>query len=251
MIVDWGTVSYREKVRPFRNSDREVEIIWYPVPDTNPVLDVPSFTFNQINLADQGDVTNFPKALDNDFVKVFQKRKPFAVGQHRCGDAIDFAEGGLYLPDEPPPVFRPDGLPLCCGAAFEGVGGGMGGGVGEVSVVPLQPTPGTTCAAAPTIALDVVYSYPMTVAFEDHWFKLPMPPGPQAHIVPAFTWPASGVFFELRVGSVCPGTAWGPGAGSPCFTFATTADPWLWVHFICATPPTSYSFKIGNGPCPP
>jgi len=59
-IVDWGRDEYTEEVQVFRNDDRTEKILWYNVPDTNPVLDVPSFMFNRINLRDKQNEDGTP-----------------------------------------------------------------------------------------------------------------------------------------------------------------------------------------------
>lgn len=56
-------------------------------------------------------------------------------GGHVCGTDEDFAEGGEYLPDEPPVKRDRNGYPLCCQPPFVGLGGAVGSGTADVEVI--------------------------------------------------------------------------------------------------------------------
>lgn len=119
---------YSTTARPFRDSDVEVGIRWYKCVPGAPTLGWES----NINSLDwtcmpwlrtgKGEVFNAPREYHQ------QPPVPGALGQHVCGTEEDFRDGEKYLPDLPPVVYSPEGLPTCCGT----VGGVVLGGTGVV-----------------------------------------------------------------------------------------------------------------------
>jgi hypothetical protein len=79
-----------------------------------------------------GEVWNAPR------VRINRPKQVVAKGTHICGNARDFEEGGEYRPDLPPVLYGQFGLPLCCLAAKEAVGGGVGGGTADVTYWPTK-----------------------------------------------------------------------------------------------------------------
>lgn len=106
---------YVARVRPFADSDQDVEIRWYKCPPGAKALGVPSlFRSNHWEshpyLWAAGKGERF-----NSVSKVYPYRAPPGVtGQHRCGTDKDFAEGGTRNEFIPPYPRADDGIAECC-----------------------------------------------------------------------------------------------------------------------------------------
>lgn len=133
--MDIARRPYTTRCRPWAASDEEVNIVWYPVPWTNPVLGFPS----KIQSLDQcsrpwaaegvGEVYGAPRVYNA------EKVKPFVDGRHVCGNFREF-NGEIPKDDSIPPViYAENGLPVCCAPPVIGQGGGEVGGVADVEVV--------------------------------------------------------------------------------------------------------------------
>jgi len=125
----------------FRNSDEEVDFVWYPALPSAPVLPFDSVFLDPIWQDNYYAVDDGPGLVREQFIKNnWEGYKALAIGLHQCGTAEDFAEGGIYDPDLPPVEYRDDWLPMCCpGGERAGSGGAAMGG----KVKPLGPF--TTC----------------------------------------------------------------------------------------------------------
>lgn len=124
-ICDLIRRPYTTKMRPFKDSDLEVDIVWYPAKPGAPCLAVPSvvcsldwwkheselgiFTGYKV-----GEVPDRPRTYNG------EKVKPLADGTHRCGTDEMFHDGAAFDPNVNRPK-RPDGLPTCCGDVVPGV----------------------------------------------------------------------------------------------------------------------------------
>jgi hypothetical protein len=137
--VDIGRYSYSEMLPVFRDSEAEAQVVWYPARDDAPVLGCPSSIlyreWDRDEVTEDGEVwgpTGRALAWNG------EEEKPGASGGHRCGDDIDFEEGGLFEPELPPVEYRPDGLPVCCDPLMVGRGGAVAGGVATVDPGPYR-----------------------------------------------------------------------------------------------------------------
>lgn len=173
---------YRTTCRPFKDSDAEVTVHWYVVPDDTPTLPYPSrinsidWRDNRVNPSPVGEVTFADRPFDG-----WGRIVPPIPGDHICGTRADFADGGTYLPDDPPFPRGEDGIPLCCRPEIGGlvVGGGTAfvdvweagdGGVGisgSAFVEPIIPGAGWSGAL---ITPGVWYTYDSS-AFLSAWFR--------------------------------------------------------------------------------
>ncbi len=138
-IVDIGRYSYSEMLPVFRDSEAEAQVVWYPARDDAPVLGCPSSIlyreWDRDEVTEDGEVWGpTGRALPWNG----EEEKPGASGGHRCGDDIDFEEGGLFEPELPPVEYRPDGLPVCCDPIMVGRGGAVAGGVATVDPGPYR-----------------------------------------------------------------------------------------------------------------
>lgn len=129
-IVEWGRRAYTTKARPFRNSDTQVDILWYPAREDAEVLGYDS-ALNSLDAFEQRlwyvspDINESPGEP-----RPYSRAKalPVPTGKHVCGTEQDFAEGGLYDPEAEPIEYNQWGLPLCCPMASVVGGGGVGSG---------------------------------------------------------------------------------------------------------------------------
>lgn len=147
MCVSVGRRPYSTRAKLFRDSDVEVEILWYECqPDALdlpvPTRIVPRFWYESVRRQNTGGpvYTGVGEVWDAPRPNQWPAPKPTAFGTHYCGTPEDFAEGCAYRPDLPPVERNQDGLPLCCGHAAVGQGGAMVGGTAVAEVV----TPPTT-----------------------------------------------------------------------------------------------------------
>lgn len=116
---------YTTKFRPFRDSDEEVDIVWYPAKKDAPVLSVPSVVCSldwwvqerDIGIYHGFEVGEVPGAKRS---YNSQKVHPDADGLKFCGTEDDFANGAAFDPNVRR-FRRTDGLPTCCGGVPPGV----------------------------------------------------------------------------------------------------------------------------------
>jgi hypothetical protein len=134
-----------------------------------------------------GEVPNEPRPFVN------AREKPGALGEHVCGTAQDFIEGGHYDTDSPPVVYGTLGLPNCCGPAVVGSGGGASGGRAIVSFDHF------TCADAAVLPFGswVTGSALSIAGHPDEWWKWPVVAGRKYRVsFQAFTGPFGGQSWE-------------------------------------------------------
>jgi len=118
-------------MRPFKDSDTEVTIHWYKTDPALGTLPYPSrinslsWRPNQFNPGPVGEVSFEPQVFDG-----WGRIIPPIMDPHILGTRSDFEDGGSYLPDEPPVVRGPDGIPVQCRPPLGGVG------IGGTGVVP-------------------------------------------------------------------------------------------------------------------
>lgn len=128
---------YTCRAKFFRDSDVEGDLVWYPARADAPVLPFPSVFTDLIWDYDPWDADGPGPIPQFHIRRNFERVNPLALGTHVCGTAEDFANGGLYQPDDPPVVYLPSGLPECCLPIYGGTGGGMGSGRADVTATPL------------------------------------------------------------------------------------------------------------------
>lgn len=266
-VVDFGRYPFTETVRPFRDSDTEVELVWYPAGDSVPALPYPSALFVQSWDRDQVDRLGVPLTTQHTPPFNHEPVKPLAFGLHQCGTRRDFAEGGHYDPNPPFVEYRPDGLPICCGLDFEGRGGlalggvatvvytppivgegglaldgtadvwygdsieGFGGlaldGTADVTYTPPGPTPGVDCDSAAEVEVGTEYAYELTSTDDVHWFKVDLADATEYHVETTGLDDGFAVL-SLFYGGVCP---------LPIPLAFTEAGPpcWSWTTTSAAT----------------
>jgi len=183
-VVEFGRYPYTERRTPFRNSDEEVEIVWYPALPSAPDLGMWSNINQESWDRDQWDAYGRPLTTQPVQPWNREKEKPLAFGVHHCGTEQDFREGGVYDPSLPPVEYRPDGLPTCCGLVFVGLGGAVGGGTADVVT---EPQPGNACTDAPILAAGTPVVGTLEVGGADQWWTWLPPPGPDARLVASWT----------------------------------------------------------------
>lgn len=119
--VDMVRRPYRTKVRPFRDSEDELDLHWYPVPEGTPTLPYPSlissldWSPDPWEVEGVGEVYGEPRKFDG-WGRLFLSPPG---GIH--GTRQDFEEGGLKDSSAPPLARNPDGLPVECAGADDGM----------------------------------------------------------------------------------------------------------------------------------
>lgn len=105
---------YSTWVRPFRDSDIEVKIRWYPARPEDGTLPFPSaiasldWHARPYLKAGVGEVFNRPRNYNR------AKPIPGPRRTHVCGTREEHGQGGLFHDPRPPMIYQPSGLPLCC-----------------------------------------------------------------------------------------------------------------------------------------
>jgi hypothetical protein len=246
-VVDYGRYPFTETIRPFRDSDEEVTIRWYPAREDAPVLPFPSCIYNRSWDLDQVEAGGQPLYLGPAPPYNRAKVNPLALGNHQCGTARDFAEGGEYLPDLPPVEYRADGLPVCCGAMFEGIGGADALGAADVTY---QPPPGADCSTAAVFAVGVPYTFITDGRVSgEYWWTFTAPS--------TGLWRFSGTGVAATVMSafagVCPG---GPfflliwtGFTADCVSLPLNAGDQIWVVANVVDTGTTLTITPNSGAC--
>ena len=124
----------------------------------------------------------------------------------------------------------------------------VGGPVTE-NYTPGQPTPGASCAAAPSITLGQNYSYSLSGMFTENWFKFVVPSSGTMHV----TTTGTGISLALTVYET--GTCPSPNyviysvSGPPTWEWVATAGDTVWVEFTNFGGGTyPYTFVVGTGP---
>jgi hypothetical protein len=242
--------AYTTKCRPFRNSDVEVDIVWYPALPDAPALGFPSIMvshfldFTGAVWPPGGEVPNVPSPIN------FEPSKPGAIGSHVCGTPEDFAEGGLYLPDDPPVTYRTDGLPSCCGAAAAGRGGLALGGR-SVVVVTNPITPGSTCSTATPLAVNTPVAFTVPHGFTG-WFRVTVSGATRFKYY--LDCPTGFAGFS-EFGPSCPptfsfGFFSGPSGPQCVDTPFATFGPFLWVVIDATFATVTGTLQVSIGTCP-
>lgn len=112
---------YTAPCRFFRDSDVIGTIRWFRCDPDAPPLGYESAISS---LQQRGPYfTGLPvgEVFPLDFKFDYGDPVDLANYDHVCGQPIDFSDGGLYLPDEPPVLYAASGLPVCCAQLADGV----------------------------------------------------------------------------------------------------------------------------------
>jgi hypothetical protein len=183
-IVDWYHKPYFAWVRPFRDSDVEAKIEWYPARDDAEVLPFDS-AFCNLDQQRMDQILPIFCGYKVGEVPFRERPRSFAKANKRpngpnvCGTREDFEDGAVYNPDLPPEPRDQDGLPVCChhegGLVLGGLvatptsGGLVFGGAVESAIG------GPTCAGATVFSVgDHVYHLPQPIpgpGNSDVWFR--------------------------------------------------------------------------------
>lgn len=129
-MVDIGQNAYTTTARLYPDSDEVFHIRWYEALPDAPLLGFPSALNGLSWEGDREDwlETAVGEIFRGGYQQLPPNRNPLALGLHYCGTPEDFAGHGSIDLMSPPVVYRPDGLPACCGAIFGAQGGlGLGG----------------------------------------------------------------------------------------------------------------------------
>lgn len=168
-IVDFGSRPFRATYRPFRDSDQEVEVEWFPAaPGALPLgrlsnITIPYWEQDQFEY-DDGDL---PLSSAEPTGKPVVR--PGTGRGHVCGTDEDFREGGSYEPEGEPVTYGQQGLPTCCGAPV--VAGGAVSDSGQV-VVLVPIVPGQACEDATEIPLGEWLEV-FVPAGNNYWLRFP------------------------------------------------------------------------------
>jgi len=130
-----GHEAYVTRARLYPDSEEEFEIRWYPTRDDVPFLRGPH-AINSLGWERDREEW-WPLTVGEVWGTAAGFGVPpvplTAIGGHTCGTAADFAGDGRIDLEPPYVEYRPDGLPFCCGAIFESVGGLGLSGVADVT----------------------------------------------------------------------------------------------------------------------
>lgn len=215
--VDIGSRPFRATYRPFRNSDEEVEIEWFPcAPGAENYDGVSCITIPQWE-REQFEFTDGLLPLSTVVPTGKPVTRPGTGRGHVCGSEEDHREGGLYEPLEPPVVYGQLGLPHCCGAPVVAGAVCIDSATCEV-VYPVVP--GATCETATALPFGVWSTWTI-VAGQDYWFT-----------VPAYPPLTIDVCAEELSGTATVGNPWNLYAGtcgSPVF-LGTNPAPGCWNY---------------------
>jgi hypothetical protein len=247
-VVDWGRVPYRTRCRFFRDDETEDEIRWVEARPDAPPLPYTSIIVNSFNERDKelwegvGEVWGEPRPYTG-------QRAPRGLdGDHVCGTAADFGEGGLYEPTVPPVAYDANGFARCCNGPKRLNGGAGAGGVTHPVIVSATPAPGNSCATGGVISADVLYTWVGDGSASANWVAT------IAHTTiyhVEFTKGIDGATLSMGAGPDCAhmgsyGTLFGDGclatAGGP-----TETRMLLTINF--STIGHHYTFKVSAGPC--
>jgi hypothetical protein len=167
--VDLGSRPFKCKYRPFRDSDQEVEIEWFPCAPGAELLPWVSNVSNPFWEEDQFEFTDGTLPLDTVIPTGKPRSKPGSGKGHVCGTEGDFANGGLYQPALPPVAYGMQGLPSCCNPAVVGRGGVLDGGR---SLVLGFAEPAQSCVTATPLPLDTPTGIIM-IPNRVYWLRVP------------------------------------------------------------------------------
>lgn len=209
-----GSRPFRCKYRPFRDSDEEVEVEWFPAAEGALPLGMPSNITNPFWERDQFEYTDGDLPLSTVVPTGKPVARPGTGRGHVCGSEEDFREGGRYEPDEPPVVYGQQGLPQCCGAPVVGAATVVDGGrCGVASPI----VPGNTCATATEIPLGE-WLTARVPAGQTGWLSHQMAPTP----------PLYDLLTESISGDNACALRNGTCAGSVSLGGITFGDPFFW-----------------------
>jgi hypothetical protein len=246
MAVDLGSRPFRTTYRPFRGSDQEVEIEWYPCAPGAKVYPGVSCISNPFWERDQFEFEDGELPLESVIPTGKPRTKPGTGKGHVCGSEEDHREGGLYLPDEPPVLYGMLGLPACCNPPVVMRGGVVDGGKAVVPVVPGQTClTATPAALGETLLLDVLAGQqawvrvPISV-FAAHHMRVSSDPGLSCFVQtgPDCSTLSSQGFFSFAAG-LCQN--WPLSAGG--------AGLFAWVTFIGGAARKVFSLTVDAGTC--
>lgn len=240
-IVDYGSRPFRATYRPFRDSDQEVEIEWFPAaPGALPLampsnITIPYWEQDQFGYDDDELPLNTAEPTGKPVVR------PGTGRGHVCGSAEDFREGGLYEPGEPAVEYGQQGLPRCCMAPV--IGRGLVRDSGACGVF-YSVIPAADCEDAPIVAMggDASAPYPPYLG----WLRWPIVAG-RTYRVTA-TWAPEIVPQSVAVleGATC-GTAvflTAINQGAPPYEFTATVSGWCYVVDADVNGPTVWTRTV-------
>jgi hypothetical protein len=116
-VCDYARRPYTTKARLFRNSDQQVDLVWYPAREDAPVLPYDSSIVSLDYTADPlydygiGEVYGATRNYNGKHIKTE------ATGDHTCGSSEDFDIGCVRDTSLPPVEYYSNDLPTCCGMA--------------------------------------------------------------------------------------------------------------------------------------
>ena len=125
-VVDIARRTYTTEVRPFRDSDEAVQIIWYRALPGAPTLGFPTRINSLDWCSDPWQDRPVGEVADAERAFVPFPTPHNATGEHFCGTPEDFLRGCVLDTSIPPVIYRLNGLPLCCPDWPEGELAGAG-----------------------------------------------------------------------------------------------------------------------------
>lgn len=240
--MDIGSRPFKARYRPFRDSDQEVEIEWFPAaPGALPLgfvsnVTIPYWEQNQFEYTDG----NLPLTTAEPTGK--PTFRPGTGRGHVCGTREDFERGPHFDPDITPITYGAQGLPTCCGAPVPLRGGARDGGRVEVVT---EVAPGPNCPAAANLPELATGAGHVEIGVEN-WWRFPVTGGEDYR----FTFPSLPhvIGFQVLEGADCFTSVLRVNTAitnaSPPTDVTATFGPFFWIHtfiVIADTSPMDYS----------
>jgi hypothetical protein len=239
-----GSRPFKCRYRPFRNSDEEIEVTWFPAaPGALPLGRVSNITIPFWE-QDQFEYSDGLLPLSSVVPTGKPVVRPGTGRGHVCGTDEDFREGGIYAPLDPPVTYGVQGLPTCCGApALLGGGDGVGGVVGVVWAV----APGLTCPTAAAWPVDAgLYAVTNPPFAGEYWWRWPVVNGVTYRVRRVITSGSTSAPIVVTEGVACPGVSVHNFAGDPADSSAdvtATVNGWMW-WFLLNSFPNDYGAEL-------
>lgn len=199
-IVDVIRRPYKIACRFWGDSEEEGIIAWSFAAADARELPYTSAIVNQSLVKDKELLDGVGEVWGADLAYNKTKTPPGLKGEHVCGTAADFENGGLFDDTIPPEPLAANGWPRCCSPPKRVRGGAGAGGLAQLVVISPDSPPGPTCETAGALTVGVPTAFHTDTFAQWWWFLGPMAPG--SYHVPGAT-AGGAVGWQLRAGPTC------------------------------------------------